>query len=254
MLKAGETHRDAGLGIIEHRYSIHPSRDMPDKNDIHHHRVTSDGINQENIHHHTAVLKSRTNFSILCFKQSPDLSNGRYDAIASKAEHISLGRYDPARFTLFYAIIISDIGNKPRLVRLPNTADMFSVVDYIINETRVAVLYSFLSLPSPPHAEFASTITTAPEDTPIGLQDSMESTTNGLIWPAVEIVCGETFIDLSNAMLREINRREGKVFSHFISQNSHLIDFFSKGEMTPKIERQLQQRHLKKVRSDALRK
>jgi hypothetical protein len=130
--------------IVEQRYSIHPSSESPLKINIVNQTIRLDPKSTVNTRANTKTIKSGDNFAPIFSRRSSGMTAKEYASKKSKAENISLGAYDPSKFTLVYMVIAS---HKDR-VFVPLAIPFLNLVDRVFLDVRITVLWSFVSLPS----------------------------------------------------------------------------------------------------------
>jgi hypothetical protein len=131
-----------GERIAEQRYSIHPSKESANFNTITHtlRLVTGQTIPSRQV---TDAIKTKT-FAPVYARRCPDLSEARYIAKRQAATTISLGSYDPKRFTLLHAVCVGSSAKQFNL----GTPGNINVAQTTLGEVRIVVLWSFLCIPS----------------------------------------------------------------------------------------------------------
>lgn len=150
-----------GKEIAEQRYSVHPSRDMPDMNFIKH-TLWVDGAEKDSTVHFTRALKTTGRFAHLFTCMPPHLGQARYLAKREEFKNQSLGSYLPAQYTLAYAVLVSASDRKfiPPKTKL---SSFCAVHDMVAGPYRVTVLSTFLPFPSDSNSQLMHTMTLDPK-------------------------------------------------------------------------------------------
>ncbi len=132
--------------VTEQRYSIHPSKNSPDSNQLKATTTIASGKKFER-HHLTKVIKSGERYAPLFIQRCPQLDGPGFSKKEPGIEEISLGSYDPQHFTLCFGVFVAARDNEFPLSVRP-MIDPLNVVQHQFRSVRLIVTWNFLALPS----------------------------------------------------------------------------------------------------------
>jgi len=157
--KAPDTLRPNGLnpnaipavhGILprvkEQRYSIHPSKESSDSNQLKATTTLASGKKIER-YHVTKVIKTGHRYAPLFVQRCPKLDSVNYSKSNPGLQELSFGCYDPQHFTLCFGVFLAARDNEfPSCT--PSLGDPVNVVQHQFRAVRLILMWNFLSLPS----------------------------------------------------------------------------------------------------------
>lgn len=136
--------KDASPVIGEQRYSVHPSLRSPDGNLIKHTLATSLG-KRTSAHFTKAIRKGL--FAPLFVRRTPQLALAKHNAEPGGSKNVSVGRYEPERFTLLYALIVGQDSAEWKVDARVQMPSFFNSKELIIGPYKVVALTTYLPLP-----------------------------------------------------------------------------------------------------------
>jgi len=211
--------------IVEQRYSIHPSMLMPTKNAI---KQTLIVENQPPIisHHHTKAIKGDNRFALIFSRRAPDLRVERYNAPVSE-KNTSVNCYEPAHFTLFYAVLVAAKGQDfsvPEAGLVP----MLNITQQDIGDYRIVIISAFANLPSTPYGMLSHFVTLPPDqNTSDEIRNASRQYEEGLAPYQAMILIGDVFMRMGNEFLNELSLIFGDEFSDIVKNFD--FDFYPEG-------------------------
>jgi hypothetical protein len=145
--------RDRPVRIIQsQKYTLHPSSDSLEKVNTFHSTTTYTRGPPTDWRHLTKAIKSGTKFALLYVKRCSNLAKPHFVSNREASQTKSLGIYDPAKFTLQYAIVVSAPNVEFKYERIDEKGfrakNEINLMDHVFDRFRLTVMWSFLSLRS----------------------------------------------------------------------------------------------------------
>jgi len=129
--------------ILHQYYSIHSSKTSPEGvNAIVQHKIV-EGPHEYETRHYTKAIKRGNAFASLFFRRCTTLTHPSYIPKPRRGTMVSIGRYDPSAFTLFYNVVAGARGYELAIDDPKIAASFFD-----FRNVRITVLSVFVSIPA----------------------------------------------------------------------------------------------------------
>lgn len=193
------------IEITAEKYSIHPSRHLPEENYIHHKLYLRGQSEKIESSQYTRAIKSGERFAFLFTKRSPDLSSERYVVASNSSRTHSIGSYDPKIGVLFYSVLVACCDLKFPIIEDPDSS--IRVWQRNFGDFNLIVLYSFLYITSDHTGTLSHFGTLRPAGLESPIKEFVQEIIDGFTSSSAIGLCTANFIQLADEMAESISER-----------------------------------------------